>query len=134
MDQRSKASGNLDTDLDSRLVIPGLSPSACLKVALVDLDGQPLPDWVRQSVGSKEMELTVCECKTREELAKHAADADIVWLFGGSRIFRGGNRDVLARCWAIVRTGSGTDNVPVDEASQRAILVANTPAAVSDSV
>src|SRR5262249_35470421 len=35
---------------------------------------------------------------------------------------------------AILRTGSGTDNVPVEEATRRQILVANTPAAMSDGV
>src|SRR5262249_13054058 len=37
-------------------------------------------------------------------------------------------------CRAILRTGSGTDNVPVEEATRRQILVANTPAAISDGV
>jgi D-3-phosphoglycerate dehydrogenase / 2-oxoglutarate reductase len=121
-------------DSDSRTKLPTPSPAGCLKVALVDLDGQPVPDWVRDSFDAKEVELTIHQCKSREDLATHAADADVVWLFGGSRILAGGNLDVLARCWAIVRTGSGTDNVPVDEASRRGILVANTPAAFSDSV
>ena len=40
----------------------------------------------------------------------------------------------LPRCWAIVRTGSGTDNVPVEEATARGIVVANTPPALSDGV
>jgi D-3-phosphoglycerate dehydrogenase len=44
----------------------------------------------------------------------------------------GGNLAAVPRCRAILRTGSGTDNVPVDEATQRKILVANTPAAMSD--
>jgi D-3-phosphoglycerate dehydrogenase / 2-oxoglutarate reductase len=46
----------------------------------------------------------------------------------------GGNLAAMERCWAIVRTGSGTDNVPVDEATRRGIVVANTPAAFSDAV
>jgi len=120
-------------DSDSRANLP-TPPIGCLKVALVDLDGQPVPDWVRDSFDAKEVELTIQQCNARADLAAHAADADVVWLFGDSRILGDGNLDVLARCWAIVRTGSGTDNVPVDEASQRGILVANTPAAFSDSV
>src|SRR5262245_25596723 len=101
-----------------------------LKVTLVDLDGQPVPDWVCKSLDTEGVELTIQPCKTREDLIGHAAGAEVVWLFGGSRILQG-NLDVLTRCWAIVRTGSGTDNVPVEEASGRGILVANTPAAVS---
>ena len=57
----------------------------------------------------------------------------MVWLFGGSLVLNG-NLDVIPRCWAIVRTGSGTDNVPVEDATGRGIVVANTPAAHSDAV
>src|SRR5262249_3184378 len=105
-----------------------------LKVALVDLDGQPVPDWVRQILAQEGIELIVRGCTTRGERAEPAGDAEVVWLFGGSRVLQGGNLAALPRCRAIVRTGSGTDNVPVDEATRRQIVVANTPAAVSDGV
>jgi D-3-phosphoglycerate dehydrogenase len=42
--------------------------------------------------------------------------------------------DSLPRCAAIIRTGSGTDNVPVEEATRRGIVVANTPEAHNDAV
>ena len=103
-----------------------------LKVALVDLDGQTVPDWVRQSLDREGIQLVVHDCMTRADLAARAADADVVWLFGGSRVLHGGNLAAVPRCRAILRTGSGTDNVPVDEASRRRIVVANTPAAFSD--
>jgi D-3-phosphoglycerate dehydrogenase len=41
---------------------------------------------------------------------------------------------VLARCGAIIRTGSGTDNLPVAEATARGIVVANTPDTLTDAV
>jgi D-3-phosphoglycerate dehydrogenase len=104
------------------------------RVALVDLDGQTVPDWVGPGLEREGVELIVHDCKTRAELAACAGEADVVWLFGGSRILRDGNLEVLPRCRAIVRTGSGTDNVPVEEATRRQIVVANTPAAVSDGV
>ena len=105
-----------------------------VKVALVDLDGQIVPDWVPQSLEREGIELMIRQCNSRAELAEYAKDADIVWLFGGSRILQGGALAALTRCWAIVRTGSGTDNVPVEEATARGIVVANTPAALSDGV
>jgi D-3-phosphoglycerate dehydrogenase len=105
-----------------------------LKVALVDLDGQPVPDWVRETLGSEGIDLVIHDCKTRAELEAHAGDAEVVWLFGGSRILQGGNLAAVPRCRAILRTGSGTDNVPVEEVTRRGIIVANTPAAFSDSV
>jgi D-3-phosphoglycerate dehydrogenase len=103
-----------------------------IKVALVDLDGKPVPDWVPRQLGVEGVELAVHDCQHVEDLRKHAGDADVVWLFGGSRILMEGNLAAVPRCWAIVRTGSGTDNVPVDEATNRGIVVANTPAAFSD--
>jgi len=57
----------------------------------------------------------------------------VIWLFGGSRILQGGNLDAVPRCRAVLRTGSGTDNVPVEEATRRQIVVANTPEAMSDA-
>jgi D-3-phosphoglycerate dehydrogenase len=104
------------------------------KVALIDLDGETLPDWVRPSLEQEGIDLVVHECKTRAELAAHAGDADVVWLFGGSRILQDGNLDAVPRCRGIVRTGSGTDNLPVEEATRRSLVVANTPAAISDGV
>jgi phosphoglycerate dehydrogenase-like enzyme len=106
---------------------------APVKVALVDLDGQPVPDWVAPRLDQAGVDLTIRQCNSREELAQHAAQAEIVWLFGGHRVLQGA-LDVLPRCRAIVRTGSGTDNVPVEEATARGIVVANTPAALSDAV
>jgi D-3-phosphoglycerate dehydrogenase / 2-oxoglutarate reductase len=104
------------------------------KVALIDLDGQTVPDWVRDTIEREGIELVVRDCKTRDELATHAGDAEMVWLFGGSRVLHGGNLAATPRCRVILRTGSGTDNVPVEEATRRQIVVANTPAAISDAV
>src|SRR5262245_34584924 len=104
------------------------------KVALVDLDGQTVPDWVRESLDREGIDLVIHDCRTRAELVEHAGDADVVWLFGGSRVLQEGNLAAAARCRAILRTGSGTDNVPIAEATVRNIVVANTPAAMSDGV
>ena len=104
------------------------------KVALVDLDGKPVPAWVPPALRDENMDLVIHDCKTCAELANYAADADLVWLFGGSRILFDGNLDAVPNCWAIVRTGSGTDNIPVEEATRRGIVVANTPQAFSDAV
>lgn len=103
------------------------------KVALVDLDGYPLPDWVRPALEQEGIDLAAHDCKTRADLEAHAANADVVWLFGGNRVLLG-NLDALPRCRAILRTGSGTDNVPVEEATRRGVVVANTPSAISDGV
>lgn len=104
------------------------------KVALAALDGQTVPDWVSAELAAKEIDFVVRECVTDEDIASHAADADVVWLFGGSRVLNARNMTRLPRCGAIVRTGSGTDNIPVETATQLGIVVANTPDAATDGV
>lgn len=104
------------------------------KVALVGLDGQSVPGWVYERFEREDIGFAVRECVSREELAQTAGDADVVWVFGSHRCVYAENLDVVPRCGAIIRTGSGTDNVPVPEATARGIVVANTPDAVSDAV
>jgi len=104
------------------------------KVSLVDLDGVALPDWVTEKLKREGIELSVLECKTREEFIQVAQDADLVWLLGGSRILNADTIKLLSRCGAILRSGSGTDNVPVSEATRLGIIVANTPEAQSEQV
>ncbi len=103
------------------------------KVALVHLDEQTVPSWVPETLRQEGIELAIRDCASAAELADCAGDAEVVWLFGGGRILIG-NLDAVPRCRAILRTGSGTDNVPVEEATRRGIVVANTPQAFSDGV
>jgi D-3-phosphoglycerate dehydrogenase len=103
-------------------------------VALVALDGQPLPPWVPARFASAGLDFVAQECDGRAALAAVAGDADVVWVFGSHRCLSADNLDVLARCGAIIRTGSGTDNIPVAEATARGILVANTPDALTEAV
>jgi D-3-phosphoglycerate dehydrogenase len=103
------------------------------KVVLVDFDGKVVPAWVEETLSSNFIEFIARECRTREELIQHAGDADVVWLFG-SRVITDDSLAVLTRCAGIIRTGSGTDNVPVAEATRLGVVVANTPEAHSDAV
>jgi D-3-phosphoglycerate dehydrogenase len=112
----------------------GIAMSDPVRVALVDLDGQTVPDWVVPRLEREGIALAIRQCNSHDELAKHAAGAEIIWLFGGNRVLQGGALAALPCCYAIVRTGSGTDNVPVDDATVRGIVVANTPSALSDGV
>src|SRR4051794_34814776 len=104
------------------------------KVALVALNNQMVPEWVSQPLAQAGIEFVAHECSSRDELAHHAGDADVVWVMGSHQCLYAENLDVLSRCGAIVRAGSGTDNIPVADATRLGILVANTPAATSDSV
>ncbi|MBI4552755.1 MAG: hypothetical protein HY710_10880, partial [Candidatus Latescibacteria bacterium] len=102
-------------------------------VALVS-GGNNIPDWVSEAIAREGIEFVVAECTTRDELARYAGDADVVWLNGGSRILTAENLDAIPRCGAIIRTGSGTDNVAVAAATTRGIIVANTPRVSEEEV
>jgi len=106
------------------------------KVALVHIDEpNPLiPDWVRHQLERQHVDLSFQQCSVSLEVSALAADADVVWVFGGSELITPETLADLKRCRAIIRTGSGTDNIPVDEATERGILVVNTPQATMDPV
>ena len=104
------------------------------KVAMVAMDPEELPEWVPETFASHNIEYVYQECETRAQLASCAGDADVVWVFGGSLIVTAESLADLPRCGALIRTGSGTDNIPIDAATARGIIVANTPEAFNDGV
>ena len=105
------------------------------KVVLVIQDRNPLPGWVHGRLTDAGIDMSVRLCWTRDELAQYAGDADVVWSYGGRRgLLEGENLQVLERCGAILRTGSGTDNVDIETATELGIIVTNTPHVVADQV
>ena len=108
------------------------------KVALVSIDrvrdDSRLPTWVSDRLAAEGVELVFRQCDDRETLKATAGDADLVWVFGGGRIVTADAVADLPRCKALLRTGSGTDNMPVEEATRRGILVVNTPQATEQTV
>ena len=104
------------------------------KVALVGMDADSVPEWVVAALKQAGIAFVFRQCRTREELAEVGGDADVIWVFGSHQSVYAENLDVLKRCGVILRTGSGTDNIPVAEATKLGIIVANTPEAISDSV
>jgi D-3-phosphoglycerate dehydrogenase / 2-oxoglutarate reductase len=108
------------------------------KVALIgfsSIEGpSAIPGWVTQTFLDSGIEFVAQQCDDATDLAQYAADADIVWILGGDRILTPDNLHVLENCIAILRTGSGTDNIPVNAATECGILVVNTPEAIADIV
>jgi D-3-phosphoglycerate dehydrogenase / 2-oxoglutarate reductase len=98
-----------------------------LKVALVANDLPPTPDWVRPQLAEQGISLVERECPRASDVIETAGDADVVWTMGGSRVITPDVLPLLRRCRAILRTGTGTDNIPVTEATRLGIVVANTP-------
>jgi D-3-phosphoglycerate dehydrogenase len=105
-----------------------------LSVVQVAFDGQSVPAWATRALTESGIELVSRECRTRDEVIEVAGAADVVWVFGGSRIVTADCLPDLPNCWALLRTGTGTDNIPVAEATAAGIVVAITPEAGGDAV
>ena len=96
--------------------------------------GLAAPDWVIAALAGEGIEFVGHDCLNREQLSRYAGDSDVVWIFGDDHVVVADNLDVLTACGAILNTGSGTDNIPVAEATELGIIVANTPGATSEAV
>ena len=64
------------------------------KVALVGLDNHIVPQWVYNEIRRYKISFLAKECTTKADLIKNANDADVVWLFGGSRILNKNNLSI----------------------------------------
>ncbi len=105
-----------------------------LKVGMVANDLPPTPNWVVPQLAEQGIELLERECTLASEVVETASGADVVWTMGGSRVITADVLPLLRRCRAILRTGTGTDNIPVVEATRLGIVVANTPEATMHQV
>jgi D-3-phosphoglycerate dehydrogenase len=101
---------------------------------MVANDLPPTPEWVLRQLEDNAIDFRESACACGADVRKAAADADVVWLVGGSPVLTADVLPHLPRCRAILRTGTGTDNVPVEEATRRGIIVANTPEATAQAV
>lgn len=99
------------------------------KVALIDRSPEQVPGWVPEELEAAGIDYIAEPCATVDDLKRVASDVDVLWIYGGNRLARGENLDLLSRCGAIIRSGSGVDVIDVDGATARGMLVCNTPLA-----
>jgi len=92
------------------------------------------PDSLLDMVRAQGVDIEYLPCKTDQDIIDKASDADVLWLIGGGITFTPAGLEPLDQCKAIIRSGSGTDNVPVKAASARNIAVFNTPQATAGPV
>ncbi len=107
--------------------------SLSISLVALDIEKHP-PDFVFEQLAEHGAELAVDICYDGDEVVAKAADADVVWLFGGSQILTPDTLERLPNCRVVLRSGAGTDNVAVDAATRLGILVANTPVATVEPV
>jgi D-3-phosphoglycerate dehydrogenase / 2-oxoglutarate reductase len=105
-----------------------------LNVAIVANDMPPTPDWVGRSLAERGIDLTERARASPAEVAETAGLADVVWVMGGSRVVTADVLPLLPGCRVVLRTGTGTDNIPLEAATRLGIVVANTPEATMHQV
>jgi D-3-phosphoglycerate dehydrogenase / 2-oxoglutarate reductase len=93
-------------------------------VVITDLDHDNV-DPERSVLDGHDVELRVLQCRTPEEVAAQAGDADV--LINQYVPITGEALDALPRCRLVVRYGVGVDNVDVEAAAARGVWVANVP-------
>jgi D-3-phosphoglycerate dehydrogenase len=93
-------------------------------VVITDLDHDNV-DPERSVLDGHDVELRVLRCRTPEEVAAQAGDADV--LINQYVPITAEALDGLPRCRLVVRYGVGVDNVDVEAAAARGVWVANVP-------
>ena len=93
-------------------------------VVITDLDHDNV-DPERSVLDGHDVELRVLQCRTPEEVAAQAGDADV--LINQYVPITAEALDALPRCRLVVRYGVGVDNVDVEAAAARGVWVANVP-------
>jgi D-3-phosphoglycerate dehydrogenase / 2-oxoglutarate reductase len=93
-------------------------------VAITDCDHGDV-DPERAVLDGHDVELRVLACRTPDEVAAQAGDADV--LINQYVPITAAVLDALPRCRLVVRYGVGVDNVDVQAATERGVWVANVP-------
>jgi len=98
------------------------------KVALISNDGHPIPDWLKEKFGKAGIDFVYRQCYNRRDLEECAADADVLWLQSSrEELVVEENMDIFRKAGAVIKCGSGTDNIDHDACTKRGIIVAHTP-------
>lgn len=106
------------------------------RVVLVDYDDDLFspPDWVSKEMLRHGITWIVGQHRTPEAVREAALECDMVMIQSVRPLFTRPIIDQLRQCRCIVRLGIGYDNVDVDAATQRGIIVCNVPAYCIDDV
>ncbi|MCL5026111.1 MAG: C-terminal binding protein [Chloroflexi bacterium] len=107
-------------------------PESKFRVLFVDEPGRYDFNAERRSLEPAGAEIIVMPSKTEDEIIQALRDADAVlaWITPITRRVI----EAMTRCKAIVRYGVGVDNVDVEAATERGIVVVNVPDIYSPEV
>jgi len=103
------------------------------KVVLVANVHNPVPTWVDTKFANAGINYVYHECYNRQDLEAYAADADVVWFMASREgLVVEETMDVFPKLGAVVKCGSGTDNIDHAACTKRGIVIAHTPEDVTD--
>ncbi|MBI4232044.1 C-terminal binding protein, partial [Candidatus Peregrinibacteria bacterium] len=92
------------------------------------------PGWLPEKLDNDGIKYVVARSLTKEALVENAGSADAIVTAGHRRLMVIENMAVLPILKAIIKLGSGVDNIDVKAATELGILVINTPDGLTDSV
>lgn len=107
---------------------------AKLKIALVVVDRENVPEWVFPEMEKMGVEFVAQDCKSPEEFLQCVAGAFLIWSMGVCKFITPAVLPQLKACKYIMRSGSGLDSLPVKEAAQFGIVITNTPESIAGAV
>jgi len=102
--------------------------------ALITKERSEVPAQYLEELENNGIEVRCKKCQTCDDLKAVASDAEVVWLYGRCVCFDAGALDLLPKCKAVFRSGSGMDAIPTARAKELGILCCNTPESISDAV
>lgn len=103
------------------------------KVVLIANDDHPIPDWVSGTFADAGVDYSYHQCYDQEDLQRWAANADVLWLQSAREdLVVEEYMDIFKRAGAVIKCGSGTDNIDHEACTKRGIIVAHTPEDVTD--
>ena len=102
----------------------------------VVIDWSDLDDphgWLPGTLGEHGVEISIERSITRKALVENAGHAHALVTGGHRHIVTAENMDALPNLVVVVKLGSGTDTIDTQAATERGIVVANTPDAVTET-
>ncbi len=98
------------------------------KVVLIANDDHPIPAWVSKKFAEADIDYVYHQCCNKEDIQKCAGDADVLWLMSSRKgLVVEENMDIFKKAGAVIKCGSGTDNIDHKACTKRGIIVAHTP-------
>ena len=98
------------------------------KVVMIANDNHPLPEWLEEKFMEEGIRFDYHQCYNREDLEKYASDANVLWFLSSRRgLVIEENMDIFKNAGAVIKVGSGTDNIDHEACTKRGIIVAHTP-------